>query len=73
MLPDRFLNVHGFRRKLVLTGVAMLLISLLLFAGGLTGFYSLKAVMFTGQSVLKTIASLSVAGCLVAAIGYGNK
>ncbi len=73
MLPDRFTNVHGFRRKLVLIGVVMLSLSLLMFAGGLAGFYSLQAEIFSGQSVLRTIASLSIAGCLIAAIGYGNK
>jgi hypothetical protein len=72
MFPKSYTNLYGYQKGIVACGIAMLLISLLLFVGGVMNFYSLQSIIFSGQTLLKFIASLAVAGCLVAAIGYGN-
>ncbi len=51
-------------------GVGMLLIAILLMVGGLLGLMPLTEITFLGQSGLRSIAGLAVAGCLLAAIGF---
>ncbi len=51
-------------------GIGMLLIAILLLAGGLLGLVPLTEATFLGQSGLRSIAGLAVAGCLLAAIGF---
>lgn len=51
-------------------GIALLLIAALMFGGGLLGLWSMSEPVYFGQTGLRGVASLAVAGCLLAAIGF---
>ena len=67
-----FMDLSGFRLILVLLGLMMIIGALVLFLGKLVGFVPDEFFGILGQSALRTIAGLAVAGCIVAAIGYGK-
>lgn len=56
------------RRVILLIAVLLILSSSVWLIGGMLGFLSTEVVVVGGQSGLKTIGSISVAGCLLAAI-----
>lgn len=51
-------------------GIVLLAIAALLFLGGLTGLVPVFETKVFGQSGLRGLASIAVAGCLLAAIGF---
>ena len=53
-----------------LLGVGLLIVAVTLFASTLLGIFELDSFALSGQSGLRTLASLGVGGCLLAAIGY---
>ena len=67
-----FMDLSGFRLILVLLGLMMIIGALVLFLGKLVGFVPDEFLRILGQSELRTIAGLAVAGCLLTAIGYGK-
>lgn len=69
---EPFLAVRGIRRVLVFLGLSAIIGGMLLFVAGLTGIVPEGLLKFLGQSELRSVASLTVAGCLLVAIGYGN-
>jgi mannose/fructose/N-acetylgalactosamine-specific phosphotransferase system component IIC len=68
----RFTDVSGFRRILVLSGLLFIVASLFLFFGHIAGLLPSDFLSLFGQTELRSIAGLAVAGCLLAAIGYGQ-
>ncbi|MHC4374081.1 MAG: hypothetical protein ACYTBY_08490 [Planctomycetota bacterium] len=69
---NRFIDVDGFRRVLVLLGLVFIVVSIFLLFGRLAGLLPSDFLNLFGQSELRSIAGLAVAGCLLAAIGYGQ-
>ena len=67
-----FMDLNGFRLILVLLGLVMISGALFLFIGNWVGFVPDEFLRILGQSELRTIAGLAVAGCLLTAIGYGK-
>ncbi len=61
---------HRYFRTMAFVGIGMLLIAILLLVGGLLGLVPLTESAVLGQSGLRSIAALAVAGCLLAAIGF---
>lgn len=59
-----------FRKILVQVGVSILILSLLLFSACLLGLAKFETFSFFGHSGLRSIAAISVIGCMIAAIGY---
>lgn len=51
-------------------GIALLVIAALLFVGSLLGVLPVLETGVFGQSGLRSLAGLAVAGCLLAAIGF---
>jgi hypothetical protein len=69
---EPFFAVKGFRRVLVILGLSAIIVALLLFAGTGVGLLPNGLFSVLGQSDLRSIAGLAVAGCLLVAIGYGH-
>lgn len=51
-------------------GIALLVVAALLFVAGVLGVLPVFETSVLGQSGLRGLASLAVAGCLLAAIGF---
>lgn len=51
-------------------GIGLLIIAGVLFGAGLLGLWPIFETVYFGQSGLRGVASLAVAGCLLAAIGF---
>jgi hypothetical protein len=67
---------HGFdvlRRLLVRTGITLLVPSIIYLALGMLGLLPTEPLAVGESSGLKTIASVAVAGCLLAAVGYSDE
>lgn len=62
----------GLRKALVVSGTLILTLSFILFLGCLIGFLSFETFSFFGNSGLRSLASLAIIGCLLAAIGSWN-
>ena len=69
---EPFFAVRGFRRVLVFVGLSAIIGSMALFAGSGLGVLPKGLLSFFGQSELRSMASVAVAGCLLVAIGYGH-
>tara|TARA_R110002073_G_scaffold65397_2_gene163281 strand:- start:152 stop:373 length:222 start_codon:yes stop_codon:yes gene_type:complete len=54
----------------VYVGIGLLALSILLFSSMVLGFSELESYALFGQSGLRTLAGIAVAGCLCAAIGF---
>lgn len=62
----------GLRKVLVVSGTAILILSFLLFIVCLTGFLKFETFSLFGNSGIRSLASLAIIGCLLAAIGSWN-
>lgn len=51
-------------------GIGLLLIAVVLFGSGLIGVWPIFETLYFGQTGLRGVASMAVAGCLLAAIGF---
>ena len=51
-------------------GIGLLIVSALLFGSGLLGFWPIFETSYFDQTGLRGVASMAVAGCLLAAIGF---
>ena len=68
-----FLNTNSLsrmRRVFAFTGMGLLALALLLFASTLLGISSLDSFAVLGNSGVRTLAGIAVAGCILAAIGF---
>jgi hypothetical protein len=64
------LNPRGAgRRALWVAGILLLGLSAILLLGVLTGLLPAHALDIAGHSALRSIGSIAVAGCLLAALG----
>lgn len=63
-------NLNWPRKICVYIGVGLLILSILLFAGAFVGLLDIESIGVLGHSGVKTLASLAVAGCMLAAIGF---
>ncbi|MBT8125546.1 MAG: hypothetical protein KJO81_12020 [Gammaproteobacteria bacterium] len=59
----------GLRKTLLLSGIATLTLSLLLFFGCLIGLFEFESFSLFGYSGLRSLAAIAILGCLFAAIG----
>lgn len=57
------------RKTLLIVGIGLLVPSALWLIGGLLSLVPTDAAAFAGQSGLRSIGSVAVAGCLLAALG----
>jgi hypothetical protein len=57
---------------MVFLGLSFLVCAVGLLFGHIAGFLPKGSLSFLGQGDLRSIAGLAVAGCLLAAIGYGE-
>lgn len=63
-------NLSFARKVCVFAGVGLLLLSVILFVSSLFGVFGLESLAVLGHSGIRTLASIAVAGCLLAAIGF---
>ena len=66
-------NLSRPRQASVLVGVALLILATILFGSVLLGLSDLESFAVLGNTGLRTLAGIAVAGCLLAAIGYYNE
>lgn len=66
-------NLTRLRKSFVGVGFACLLVAAVLFVGSLVGLFAIDSLAVFGQSGLRTLAGIAVAGCLLAAIGYWDE
>jgi hypothetical protein len=66
-------NLNRPRKICVYTGVGLLVLAILMFAGVFIGLFEMEAFGILGHSGVRTLASLAVAGCMLAAIGFFNE
>lgn len=59
-----------YLRLMAYIGITSLVIAVLLFGAGLAGLWPIFEIVYFGQTGLRGVASLAVAGCLLAAIGF---
>ena len=57
------------RKVSVFTGVALIVLSVILSIATLFGVFELESFAVLGHSGIRTLAGIAVAGCMVAAIG----
>ncbi len=62
----------GLRKALFVFGLVILTLSFLLFLSCLTGLLKFETFSFFGNSGLRSLATIAVTGCLLAAIGSWN-
>ncbi len=62
----------GLRTALLLSGIAILTLSLLLFLVCLVGVLEFHSFSLFGNSGLRSLAAIAIIGCLLAAIGSWN-
>jgi hypothetical protein len=71
-LKETFAGLGGIQKCLVVFGVSLLLLALLAFAAIAFNLIGAEAFAIFEQSGVRTVAGIAVAGCLLAAIGFGN-
>lgn len=71
-LRATFGELQGIQKCLVIAGVSLLLVALLAFAAILFNLVEAEVFAIFEQSGIRTVAGIAVAGCLLAAIGFGN-
>jgi hypothetical protein len=62
-------QIAGFRKAMRVAGVGLVAVATTWLVGGLTGVWSIGSGALAGHSGVRTIGSIAVAGCLLAAIG----
>jgi hypothetical protein len=62
--------MSNVRKVFAFGGIALLGISVLFFLGALFGVFDLQSLEVVGQTGIRTLAGVAVAGCLLAAIGF---
>jgi hypothetical protein len=62
----------GLCKALLLSGIAILALSFLLFLGCLVGILEFHSFSLFGNSGLRSLASIAIIGCLLAAVGSWN-
>lgn len=63
------LFVQRLQRILLVTGVLLIIATVLLFGAAITGLMHLPEKLFAGESAEHSIARVAIIGCLLAAIG----
>lgn len=63
-------NLNRPRKICVFFGIGLLILSALLAASSFLGFFELESFAILGNSGVRTLAGIAVAGCLLAAIGF---
>ena len=63
-------TLHTWKKLTALAGLGILFMALALAASCLLGAISIDTFAVAGQSGIRTLAGISVTGCLLAAIGY---
>lgn len=63
-------ELSPMRKICVVAGIGLLILATLLGIGSLLDVIDLNSRALLGQSELRTVASIAVAGCVLAAIGY---
>jgi hypothetical protein len=62
-------NLSWPRKVFVFTGVALIILSVILLTSTLIGVSELGSFAVLGHSGVRTLAGIAVAGCMLAAIG----
>lgn len=63
-------NLSRLRKICVFFGIGLLILSVLLAASSFLGIFELESFAILGNSGVRTLAGIAVAGCLLAAIGF---
>lgn len=63
-------NLSPLKKVFAFAGIGLLALSMLLFVSILLGLADLETYAVFGQSGLRNLAGVAVAGCLLAAIGF---
>ena len=63
-------NLHAWKKLTALAGLGVLFVALVLATSCLLGAIPIDTFAVAGQSGIRTLAGISVTGCLLAAIGY---
>jgi hypothetical protein len=75
-IPGKYMHkktVRGsFRTAVIRIGILLLMVSLLYLAGGLLGWLPLELETITWNNI-RIVSGVSILGCLMAAIGFGNE
>ena len=64
-----FKKYVGLRKALLIIGVVAIILSFLLFFGCLVGLLSFETFSILGNPGLRSLASIAVMGCMLAALG----
>ena len=62
--------LHAWKKLTALAGLGVLFVAIALAASCLVGAISIDTFAISGQSGIRTLAGISVTGCLLAAIGF---
>ena len=62
--------LHAWKKLTALAGLGVLFAAIALAACCLVGVFSIDTFAIAGQSGIRTLAGISVTGCLLAAIGF---
>ena len=62
--------LHAWKKLTALAGLGVLFVAIALAASCLVGAISIDTFAIAGQSGIRTLAGISVTGCLLAAIGF---
>ena len=60
----------NFGRVLVYSGWVLMLVSLIMTLGTILGLVTIEYFSINGSSVIRSIAAVAIAGCLMAALGF---
>lgn len=63
-------NLSRARKICVFVGVGLLILAVILFASTISSAVELASFAISGQSGVRTLAGIAVAGCLLAALGF---
>ena len=63
-------TLHAWKKLTALAGLGVLFVAIALAASCLIGAISIDTFAIGGQSGIRTLAGISVTGCLLAAIGF---
>ena len=62
--------LNAWKKLTALAGLGVLFVAIVLAASCLVGAISIDTFAIAGQSGIRTLAGISVTGCLLAAIGF---
>ena len=60
----------NFGRVLVYSGWVLMLVSVIMTLGTILGLVTIEYFSINGSSVIRSIAAVAIAGCLMAALGF---